>query len=92
MATKKIEEAAAEVQAEEKKIEEFGWEDMRDIFLPKDSSDGRKSQYVCINGREFVVPRGKRVSVPYPVYERLEFMLEAQAKAEEEAEQVPDRV
>lgn len=89
MATVKITEA---VEANKKTVEEFSWDDKREIFLPKDNRDGRKSQYVCINGREFVVPRGQRVTVPYPVYERLNIMLEAQAKAEEEAEQVPNRI
>lgn len=90
MATVKKTEA---VEAnEEKTVEPYSWEDMREIILPKDTRDGRKSQYVSINGREFGVPRGQRVKVPYPVYERLQIMLEAQATAEEIAEQIPNRI
>lgn len=51
--------------------EPYSWQDMREIRLPRDGSGENKSLYVCINGREFSVPAGKTVTVPYPVYERL---------------------
>lgn len=32
----------------------------------------QQSEFVCVNGRTFQVPRGKAVEVPEPVYEVLE--------------------
>ena len=47
----------------------------------------QQSEFVCVNGRTFQVPRGKAVEVPAPVYEVLENarrQLEAARKIEDE--------
>ena len=69
------------------------WKDMRTITLPKARTGEEKSQYVCINGRTFLVPKnGKEQTVPYPVYERLNIMLEAQTEEEDFREAIPNNL
>lgn len=43
------------------------WQDMREVRLPR-GRDGDVTQYVRINNRTFLVPRGQAVQVPLPVY------------------------
>jgi len=92
MATKKTNEPAEEIieQTAAPEVEPYSWEDKRTIRLPKAYGDQKKSVYVCINGREFSVPRGKAVEVPYPVYERLEFMLRAEELADKTRDEIPN--
>lgn len=58
--------------AAEKKIEDNVWEQTREIFLERGQMTEEQSQFVCVNGRTFQVPKGKIVQVPLPVYEVLE--------------------
>lgn len=68
-------------KAKEKPADE--WKDMRRIFLPRGAAGEAKSVYVSINGHPaYMVPKGKEVEVPYPVYERLQIMMHAQDKTE----------
>lgn len=69
MATEKT--AAAENAAENAAERKDAWDDMRTIFLPREQSSEEKSRFVCVNGRTFIVPKGKDVQVPLPVYEVL---------------------
>ena len=60
---------------------------MKTITLPRAGGTEQQSEFVCINGRTFQVPRGKAVEVPAPVYEVLENarrQLEAARKIEDE--------
>ena len=45
---------------------------MKTITLPRACGTEQQSEFVCVNGRTFQVPRGKAVEVPEPVYEVLE--------------------
>lgn len=65
MATEKT--AADETAVQQEDV----WDVMRTIFLPREQSSEEKSRFVCVNGRTFVVPKGKDVQVPLPVYEVL---------------------
>lgn len=58
--------------AAEKKIETDAWAQTREIFLERGQMTEEQSQFVCVNGRTFQVPKGKPVQVPLPVYEVLE--------------------
>ena len=53
---------------------------MKTITLPRAGGTEQQSVFVCVNGRTFQVPRGKRTQVPLPVYECL---MEAQAAQQE---------
>lgn len=65
MATEKT--AAVETAVQQEDV----WDVMRTIFLPREQSSEEKSRFVCVNGRTFIVPKGKDVQVPLPVYEVL---------------------
>ena len=59
---------------------------MKTITLPRAGGTEQQSEFVCVNGRTFQVPRGKAVEVPAPVYEVLENarrQLEAARKIED---------
>ena len=60
---------------------------MKTITLPRAGGTEQQSEFVCVNGRTFQVPRGKAGEVPEPVYEVLENarrQLEAARKLEDE--------
>ena len=60
---------------------------MKTITLPRAGGTEQQSEFVCVNGRTFQVPRGKAVEVPEPVYEVRENarrQLEAARKLEDE--------
>ena len=45
--------------------------EMKSITLPRAGGTEQQSEFVCVNGRTFQVPKGKDVQVPLPVYEVL---------------------
>lgn len=47
-------------------------EAMKTITLPRAGGTEQQSEFVCVNGRTYQVPRGRAVEVPLPVYEVLE--------------------
>lgn len=47
------------------------FEMMQEIELPRAGGTQQQSEFVCVNGRAYQVPRGKRVAVPEPVFEVL---------------------
>ena len=51
---------------------EQAFAEMKSITLPRAGGTEQQSEFVCVNGRTFQVPRGKAVEVPEPVYEVLE--------------------
>ena len=65
MATK--ETAAAAVHANQEDV----WNVMKTIYLPRGQENEEQSRFVAVNGRTFMVPKGKDVQVPLPVYEVL---------------------
>ena len=56
------------------------WKQTKEVLLPRAQENEQKFEFVCVNGRTFQVPRGKRTEVPRPVYECL---MEAQQQAQE---------
>ena len=65
MATK--ETAAAAVQANQEDV----WNVMKTIYLPRGQENEEQSRFVAVHGRACMVPKGKAVPVPPPVYEVL---------------------
>lgn len=47
------------------------WDETKEVFLQRGQANEEQSQFVCVNGRTFLVPKGKNVTVPTPVYEAL---------------------
>jgi hypothetical protein len=58
------------------------WEDMRKIRLAKAAKNETNYQYVAVNGRAYQIPKGKEVEVPFPIYDRLIKMQEAEEAAD----------
>lgn len=84
VATEETVEAVKEEAVKEEATVADEWQDMREIMIPRGAAGEAKSVYVSINSRPaYMVPRGKKVMVPYPVYERLQIMLDAEDRMEE---------
>ena len=58
-------------KADEEAVEVSPWDVKKTIFLPRGQESEEQSRFVCVNGRTFMVPKGKDVQVPLPVYEVL---------------------
>ena len=58
-------------KAAEEAVEVSPWDVKKTIFLPRGQESEEQSRFVCVNGRTFMVPKGKDVKVPLPVYEVL---------------------
>lgn len=71
-------------------IELYGWDDMREIKLPRAPKGEPNYVFVGVNGVNKQVPRGQTVTVPYPIYERLQIMLEAEDSMYDYREEIPN--
>ena len=40
------------------------WDEKRTVFIERGMASEEQSQFVCVNGRTFQVPKGKNVEVP----------------------------
>ena len=58
-------------KAAEEAVKVSPWDVKKTIFLPRGQESEEQSRFVCVNGRTFMVPKGKDVQVPLPVYEVL---------------------
>lgn len=77
-------------QAEEKAVELYGWDDIREIRLPRAAKGEPNFVFVGVNGVNKQVPRGQLVKLPYPLYERLQIMLDAMDKQYEYRDEIPN--
>lgn len=84
MATKKP-EAPAEENVQEK-AEFDPWKIEREVYVHRTPGED-KTLPVCINDRNYAVPKGQRVMVPLPVYEVICNMQDQMEKTEAEAEE-----
>lgn len=58
-------------------------EEKRRIYVDRDTSDNDPNMYVAINGRSFLLPRGKYVEVPVYVADFIESCKRAQHRYDE---------
>lgn len=63
--------AEAVKKADEEAVEVSPWDVKKTIFLHRGQENEEQSRFVAVNGRTFMVPKGKDVQVPLPVYEVL---------------------
>lgn len=82
----------ATTNGKEKAVEQYGWDDMREIRLPRAPKGEPNYVFVGVNGVNKQVPRGQTVTMPYPLYERLMLMQEAQDKQYEYRDEIPYEV
>lgn len=67
------------------------WEEKRTVFLERGQASEEQSLFVCVNGRTFLVPKGKTVEVPLPVYEVIENARRAREEAYRQAKEETDK-
>ena len=79
MAVKKTTEA--EEILEEKAYDP--WTDMRTITIPRGGRNEEKAITASVNNRDYIIPKGKPVEVPYPVWKML---TDVQAIKDQEAD------
>ena len=99
MATKKVtktedevQEQLLEQQAEEAEpVEGSAWDEEVPVVVPRKPKGQDQQFYVCVNDRRFTVPaNGKQQMLPRPVAEILQAAIEAEYKAEEFADSIPN--
>ena len=66
------------------------WEEKREIFLPYATKGEEQFIFVAVNGRKYQVPRGRSVSLPLPLYERIKIMQEAESRTVEYRNSLPN--
>ena len=98
MATKKTvepkeEEVILEQTAEEPAEEANDpFKEETEMIVPRKPKGEEQQYYICVNDRRFVVPaNGKMQKLPKPVALILQDSLEADWKADEFADQIPNR-
>ena len=64
------------------------WKQTKEVLLPRAQENEQKFEFVCVNGRTFQVPKGKRVEVPLPVAEVLENAQMQMEQADRESEEM----
>ena len=99
MATKKVTKTEDEVQEQllEQQAEEAepvkgsAWDEEVPVVVPRKPKGQDQQFYVCVNDRRFTVPaNGKQQMLPRPVAEILQAAIEAEYKAEEFADSIPN--
>lgn len=66
------------------------WEEKREVFLPYATKGEENFIFVAVNGRKYQVPRGRSVTVPLPLYERIKIMQEAESRTVEYRNSLPN--
>ena len=61
---------------------------MREIFVPKGPARGEQKLFISVNGKNYVLPRGKRSLVPEIVAQEYERSLEAQEAYDSMSERI----
>ncbi|MBP5728802.1 MAG: hypothetical protein J6Y48_17160 [Clostridia bacterium] len=100
MATKKTvtkveseeQEQLLEQQAEEAEpVKGSAWDEEVPVVVPRKPKGQDQQFYVCVNDRRFTVPaNGKQQMLPKPVAEILQAAIEAEYKAEDFADNIPN--
>lgn len=67
---------------QEQMMEDPIWQETETIFIPKKNPKDTE-QFIGINGKTWLVQKGKQVEVPKPVAEVIRHSIEADERAEE---------
>lgn len=71
-------------------IQTASWDDMREITLPRARTGEAKEEFVAVNGRRFQIPKGEPVSVPYPIWERLQIKMQQEREEQDFRDSIPN--
>lgn len=62
-----------------------------DLFVPKGFANDEPNEFISINGKNFVLPKGKTSKVPAYVKEEYERSIRAQEKQDENSEKLLEK-
>ena len=79
----------SEVKTSMKPKQNDPWQVMQKVRLPRKPHGEEGFEFVGVNGKQYQVPCGKEVEVPLPIYKRLQIMLEAREKLEDDRAGIP---
>lgn len=63
----------------------------KDVFIPKGYANDEPNLFVSVNGKNYLLPKGKTSSVPVHVAEEIERSLKAQEIQDENAEKLLEK-
>lgn len=63
----------------------------KDVFIPKGYANDDPNLFVSVNGKNYILPKGKTSSVPVHVAEEIERSLKAQEIQDENAEKLLEK-
>lgn len=84
----KTEEADITMLCSEDGVHGGSWDIMETIMIPRAPKGDDQTYDININGRQFYVPKGRKVTAPHPVIERIRQIIAFEAAAAEYEEQV----
>ena len=61
------------------------WQDKREIYIPKMSQTEQDTLEIGLNDKTYFVPKGKMVSLPYPLYAIVREMIKRRELTEKRA-------
>ena len=76
--------------AETKTTKKIDTEDREDIFIPKATSGEDPNLFVSVNGRNFLLPKGKTSNVPSYVAAEIKRAYAAQAHGDNNSDRLMD--
>lgn len=62
-----------------------------DVFVPRGGAHEDANLYVCINGREFLIPRGQSSNVPVYVKEAIDCLFRTQDYQEKHSQDLIEK-
>ena len=63
----------------------------KDIFIPKGYTNDDPNYFVSINGKNFLLPKGKKSSVPEYVYDEIMRSMNAAEKQDNRSEELQEK-
>ena len=66
-------------------------EERVDVFVPRGGANEDPNLYVCINGKEFLLPRGQSSYVPVYVKEAVECLFKTQTYQEKHSQELIEK-
>ena len=66
-------------------------EERVDVFVPRGGAHEDPNLYVCINGKEFLIPKGQTSNVPVYVKEAIETYYRTQTYQEKHSQELIDK-
>lgn len=83
--------ATKTIQAEQPEKDYNPWEDMRDVYMPRQTAGEEPTMFVGVNGHFFLVPYGKKSTVPLPIYNEIQRRFAAEGALADVEASIPNK-